>query len=348
MLGAPHSGPALSGASRASTARNVRLPYGLDPVALLGHSDHILRTIERGFPSVRIILDDRNILLTGPTADVSLVAALFSELIKMVTAGGVLDQGVVAQAIGLLRSQKSAETTPSLAFQGKTVRAKTPGQQKYLDALSDHQVTFAIGPAGTGKTYLAMAVAVQALLSGQVRRLVLTRPAVEAGETLGYLPGTLVEKINPYLRPLYDALHDLLEAESLPKLMEAGAIEVAPLAYMRGRTLNSAFVVLDEAQNTTPAQMKMLLTRLGKGSKLAVTGDVTQVDLGHGQVSGLTQAEEVLSDVAGINFTYLSSSDVVRTPIVADIVDAYEEWDAAQARLAGVRSPHPRRTSRRG
>lgn len=317
------------------TVKKVTLPVGLDPVALFGTSDLVLRTIERGFPSVRMFVKGSDILLSGPKADTALAAGLIDELIKMAAAGTYLDPPVVAQAISLLKTAPRDDTKTPLSLGRKQVRAKTPGQQKYLDALRDYQITFAIGPAGTGKTYLAMAMAVQALLDGEVRRLVLTRPAVEAGETLGYLPGTLIEKINPYLRPLYDALHDLLDEGALPKLLESGAIEVAPLAYMRGRTLADAFIVLDEAQNTTPAQMKMLLTRLGRGSKLAVTGDVTQVDLGRGEVSGLTQAEEVLANVGGINFTYLTSSDVVRTRIVADIVDAYEEWDQTQARLGG-------------
>lgn len=316
--------------------KKVSLPEGIDPVLLFGASDLVLRTIERGFPNVRLTVDDRDVLLSGPKGEVTLAVGLMSELIKMVRSGVSLEPAVVAQAISLLKDASPPSVSPSVALGGKQVRAKTRGQQKYLDALDTHQVTFAIGPAGTGKTYLAMAKAVEALLQGKVRRLVLTRPAVEAGENLGYLPGTLVEKINPYLRPLYDALHDLLGGEDVPKLIEAGAIELAPLAYMRGRTLNNAFVVADEAQNTTPAQMKMLLTRLGIGSQLVVTGDVTQVDLGSGQVSGLTQAEEVLAGVGGISFNYLTSSDVVRTRIVADIVDAYEEWDARQARLAGV------------
>ncbi len=217
-----------------------------------------------------------------------------------------------------------------LSRRGKTIRPKTLGQKRYVDSIDVNTIVFGIGPAGTGKTYLAMAKAVQALQAKQVNRIILTRPAVEAGERLGFLPGTLNEKIDPYLRPLYDALHDMLDPESIPRLMQAGTIEVAPLAYMRGRTLNDAFIILDEAQNTTPEQMKMFLTRLGFGSKIVVTGDVTQVDLPGGTTSGLRMVRDILDGVEDVHFAQLGSADVVRHRLVGDIVDAYAKWDADQ------------------
>jgi phosphate starvation-inducible PhoH-like protein len=217
-----------------------------------------------------------------------------------------------------------------LSRRGRTIRPKTLNQKRYVDAIDANTIIFGIGPAGTGKTYLAMAKAVQALQSKQVNRIILTRPAVEAGERLGYLPGTLYDKIDPYLRPLHDALHDMVDPASIPRLTADGIIEVAPLAYMRGRSLNDAFIVLDEAQNTTPEQMKMFLTRLGFGSKIVVTGDVTQVDLPGGQQSGLRVVHEILGDVEDVNFTFLTSADVVRHRLVGEIVDAYERWDARQ------------------
>jgi len=231
-----------------------------------------------------------------------------------------------------------------LSNRGRTIRPKTVNQKRYVDAIDKHTITFGIGPAGTGKTYLAMAKAVQALQAKEVNRIILSRPAVEAGERLGFLPGTLSEKIDPYLRPLYDALHDMVDPESIPRLMASGTIEVAPLAYMRGRTLNSAFVILDEAQNTTAEQMKMFLTRLGFGSKMVVTGDVTQVDLPGGAPSGLRVVREILTGIDDVHFSLLTSSDVVRHRLVGDIVDAYERWDTVQAtRPDPVRSPGPRR-----
>lgn len=315
-------------------AETIDLPREIDVTAVLGPANQTIRVIEKGFPDVEVAVSGRQVRIFGESTQVPVVAGLVRELVTSAQRGLALNIDTVAHAVELLRKPKAEKVRSGLSLTGRSIRAKTPGQQAYLDALDENQITIAIGPAGTGKTYLAMAKAVEALLSGQVRRLVLTRPAVEAGENLGYLPGTLTEKINPYLRPLYDALQDLLEEGALPKLMESGAIEVAPLAYMRGRTLNDAYVIVDEAQNTLPAQMKMVLTRLGHRSKMAVTGDVTQVDLGSGQVSGLTQAEEILKDVAGVKFCYLTSSDVVRTQIVADIVDAYEEWDERHPRTS--------------
>jgi phosphate starvation-inducible PhoH-like protein len=222
-------------------------------------------------------------------------------------------------------------TANILSNRGRTIRAKTLNQKRYVDAIDRHTIVFSIGPAGTGKTYLAVAKAVQALQDKQVTRIVLTRPAVEAGERLGFLPGTLSEKIDPYLRPLYDALHDMMDPATIPRLMTEGTIEVAPLAYMRGRTLNDAFVILDEAQNTSPEQMKMFLTRLGFGSKMVVTGDVTQIDLPTGTHSGLKIVEGILDGLDDVHFSRLSSHDVVRHRLVSEIVDAYSRFDAEQS-----------------
>ena len=243
-------------------------------------------------------------------------------------------------------------TLDILSARGRTIRPKTMNQKRYVDAIDKHTIVFSIGPAGTGKTYLAMAKAVKALQAKEVRRIILTRPAVEAGERLGFLPGTLYEKIDPYLRPLYDALHDMLDADTIPRLTAAGTIEIAPLAYMRGRTLNDSFIILDEAQNTSPEQMKMFLTRLGFGSRIVVTGDVTQVDLPAGQLSGLRLVQDILTGVEDVYFSRLTSHDVVRHKLVADIVDAYERYEGRQAvqvqdqRLAGGRSRRPGNRSR--
>jgi phosphate starvation-inducible PhoH-like protein len=233
-------------------------------------------------------------------------------------------------------------TANILSNRGRTIRPKTLNQKRYVDAIDQHTIVFGIGPAGTGKTYLAVAKAVQALQAKKVNRIVLTRPAVEAGERLGYLPGTLSEKIDPYLRPLYDALRDMLDPDSIPRLLTSGTIEVAPLAYMRGRTLNDAFVILDEAQNTSPDQMKMFLTRLGFGSTMVVTGDVTQVDLPGGTASGLKVVQGILDDVRDVTFCHLNAHDVVRHSLVTDIVQAYGRYDAKQAQ-----SDRPARSVRR-
>jgi phosphate starvation-inducible PhoH-like protein len=220
---------------------------------------------------------------------------------------------------------------------GRTIRPKTANQKRYVDAIDEHTITFGIGPAGTGKTYLAMAMAVAALQAKKVNKIVLTRPAVEAGESLGFLPGTLSEKIDPYLRPLFDALHDMIDIDSIPRLMQSGIIEVAPLAYMRGRTLNDAFIILDEAQNTTPEQMKMFLTRLGFGSKMVVTGDVTQIDLPNGQNSGLKIVRDILKEIDDIAFLELTAEDVVRHRLIGDIVKAYDKFDVARQELRHIR-----------
>jgi phosphate starvation-inducible protein PhoH and related proteins len=238
----------------------------------------------------------------------------------------------VERSISMLRTQTSERPADVLTMnivsnRGRTIRPKTLNQKHYVDAIDAHTIVFGIGPAGTGKTYLAMAKAVSALQAKQVNRIILTRPAVEAGERLGFLPGTLNDKIDPYLRPLYDALHDMVDPESIPRLMAAGTIEVAPLAYMRGRSLNDAFIILDEAQNTSPEQMKMFLTRLGFGSKMVVTGDITQVDLPDGTKSGLRVVRDILAEVEDIHFSVLTPQDVVRHRLVGAIVDAYGRWD---------------------
>ena len=300
-------------------------------VNLLGAGDEILRLVERSVSS-DVHVRGNEITITGAPADNALAERLFGELIELIEKGETLTTDAVRRTVGMLE-QGSAErpaevlTLNILSRRGRTIRPKTLGQKRYVDAIDAHTIVFGIGPAGTGKTYLAMAKAVQTLQAKQVNRIILTRPAVEAGERLGFLPGTLNEKIDPYLRPLYDALHDMLDPESIPKLMAAGTIEVAPLAYMRGRTLNDAFIILDEAQNTTPEQMKMFLTRLGFGSRIVVTGDVTQVDLPGGTTSGLRVVREILTDVADVHFAQLSSSDVVRHRLVGEIVDAYARWD---------------------
>ncbi|AJE33741.1 phosphate starvation-inducible protein PhoH [Corynebacterium humireducens NBRC 106098 = DSM 45392] len=272
------------------------------------------------------------VTVTGPDHEVARAVKVLEELESIARRGHVISPDSVKHAVSIVTveaPQSVAEVLASdiVSRRGKTVRPKTLGQKEYVDAIDEHTIVFGVGPAGSGKTYLAVAKAVQALQSKQVTRIILTRPAVEAGEKLGFLPGTLSDKIDPYLRPLYDALRDMLDPEMIPKLMEAGVIEVAPLAYMRGRTLNDAFVILDEAQNTTPAQMKMFLTRLGFGSKMIVTGDITQVDLPTGQKSGLRLVRHILRGVEGIHFAELSSRDVVRHSLVGRIVDAYDTYE---------------------
>jgi phosphate starvation-inducible PhoH-like protein len=271
-----------------------------------------------------------------------------SELVAVLRTGQALSSDAVQRAVAMLRSEtreRPAEvlTLNILSSRGRTIRPKTLNQKHYVDAIDRHTIVFGIGPAGTGKTYLAVAKAVQALQGKQVNRIVLTRPAVEAGERLGYLPGTLSEKIDPYLRPLYDALHDMLDPTTIPRLMTEGTIEVAPLAYMRGRTLNDAFIILDEAQNTSAEQMKMFLTRLGFGSRMVVTGDVTQVDLPAGTSSGLRVVQDILAGIDDVAFCRLSSQDVVRHRLVSDIVDAYSRYDAEAATEGARPSGGPQR-----
>ncbi|GAA0897772.1 PhoH family protein [Virgisporangium aurantiacum] len=303
-------------------------------VRLLGARDELLKLVESSIAS-DVHVRGNQITITGQPADNALAERIFSELLELIQKGETLTADAVRRTVGMLEegtTERPAEvlTLNILSRRGRTIRPKTLGQKKYVDAIDQHTIVFGIGPAGTGKTYLAMAKAVQSLQAKQVNRIILTRPAVEAGERLGFLPGTLYDKIDPYLRPLYDALHDMIDPESIPKLIAAGTIEVAPLAYMRGRTLNDAFIILDEAQNTTPEQMKMFLTRLGFGSKIVVTGDVTQVDLPGGTRSGLRVVRDILDGLADVHFSMLGSADVVRHRLVSNIVDAYDRWDAAQ------------------
>jgi phosphate starvation-inducible PhoH-like protein len=275
------------------------------------------------------------VTLSGAPADVAFAERVFAELVTLAGRGQPVGPDTVRRTVAMLSAGAAESPAEVLSLdiisrRGRTIRPKTLNQKKYVDAIDANTIVFGIGPAGTGKTYLAMAKAVQALQAKQVNRIILTRPAVEAGERLGFLPGTLYEKIDPYLRPLYDALHDMIDPDSIPRLMQAGTIEVAPLAYMRGRTLNDAFIILDEAQNTTPEQMKMFLTRLGFGSKIVVTGDITQIDLPGGQRSGLRVVRDILTGVGDVHFSLLTSQDVVRHKLVGDIVDAYERWQNVQ------------------
>ncbi len=302
---------------------------------VFGHSDSTRRLIERELP---IKLDWRNeeILVSGPAEFVPRAVELLNQLMEVahhsLHGGRSFESSDVERLVGALKTggdtsqtQKTFAETVLVSERGKRIGARTAGQKKYLDAIAAHDLTFCIGPAGTGKTYLAVAAAVAAYKAKSVARIILTRPAVEAGEHLGFLPGDLEAKIDPYLRPLFDALYDMMEAEKTRTLIEKRIIEVAPLAYMRGRTLNDAFVILDEAQNTTPMQMKMFLTRLGFGSKMIVTGDVTQTDLPAGQESGLRVASRILNNVSGVAFTHLDKSDIVRHSIVQRIIEAYEK-----------------------
>ncbi len=318
----------------AQTQIKIVVPGDQSMVNLLGSRDELLHTIERAFDS-DIHVRGNEITVTGKPEENALVARLFEELVELLQGGTQLTPDAVERSLAMLRANEERPadvlTLDVLSVRGRTIRPKTVNQKHYVDAIDNHTIVFSIGPAGTGKTYLAMAKAVKALQAKEVNRIILTRPAVEAGEQLGYLPGTLYEKIDPYLRPLHDALHDMLDPDAIPRLMGSGTIEVAPLAYMRGRTLNDAFIILDEAQNTSPEQMKMFLTRLGFDSKIVVTGDITQVDLPSGQRSGLRVVQEVLEGIDDIHFSWLDSQDVVRHKLVSDIVDAYNRYDAASA-----------------
>ncbi len=337
--------------TNAAEPAQVRSSIDVPPdlvVGLLGTADENLRALER-ILSADLHVRGNAVTLSGEPADVALAERVLAELIAIVASRQPLTPEVVRHSVAMLvgtgnESPAEVLTLDILSRRGRTIRPKTLNQKRYVDSIDAHTIVFGIGPAGTGKTYLAMAKAVNALQTKQVTRIILTRPAVEAGERLGFLPGTLSEKIDPYLRPLYDALYDMMDPELIPKLMSAGVIEVAPLAYMRGRSLNSAFIVLDEAQNTTPEQMKMFLTRLGFGSKMVVTGDVTQIDLPGVTRSGLRAAVEILDGLDDIHIAELTSQDVVRHRLVSEIVDAYAKYEEpgltmnrAARRASGVR-----------
>ncbi|MEI6407115.1 MAG: PhoH family protein [Actinomycetes bacterium] len=322
----------------------ITVPTAIPMVALVGPNDAYLRILEATFFDLKITVRGNEIYAGGDLAQLAHFEALIKELLVLLRGGQVLSDEILHRSIAMIRHEPSEHPAEVLSLnilsnRGKMIRPKTSNQKRYVEAIDQHTITFGIGPAGTGKTYLAMAKAIQALQSKQVNRIILTRPAVEAGERLGFLPGTLQEKIDPYLRPLFDALHDMIDQESIPRLMQSGIIEIAPLAYMRGRTLNDAFVILDEAQNTSAEQMKMFLTRLGFGSRMVITGDVTQVDLPNGTPSGLRIVHDILDGVEDIAFIPLTAEDVVRNRLVGEIVEAYGRFDEkSSAKISVTRS----------
>lgn len=301
---------------------------------LLGESDRHLRQVEKKFPEVRFVARGDEVAMKGDEAIVEQAETVLSELLILVQEGHPLDSGRVDEVVAMVRDEvpsPSGILTDGIPVgRGRVVRPKTHGQQKYIEAIRENTLTFGVGPAGTGKTYLAMAAAVDSLVNGRVRRIILTRPAVEAGERLGFLPGDVIAKVDPFLRPLYDALWDMLGADETASLIERGTIEIAPLAYMRGRTLNDACVILDEAQNTSPEQMKMFLTRLGFNSKMIITGDKTQTDLPGNREPGLSVVRKILQGIPGVAFVELGARDVVRHRIVASIVEAYSRYESSE------------------
>ncbi|MDO5661249.1 MAG: PhoH family protein [Brachybacterium sp.] len=351
----------VPGTAGAVIERRLAIPDHLTPFQILGQNDQALAALEDAVPDADVHVRGHQVTVRGIEDAARRAEHIVRTLIELAATGQAVTADAVQRALDLYGDERAAGrridnvlSQAVLSARGRTIRPKTLGQKEYVDAIEQNTITFGIGPAGTGKTYLAVAMAVQQLLTKQINRIILTRPAVEAGERLGFLPGTLNEKIDPYLRPLYDALHDMLDPESIPRLMGAGTIEVAPLAYMRGRTLNDAFIILDEAQNTTPEQMKMFLTRLGFNSTMVVTGDVTQVDLPGDQRSGLRVVEQVLRGVDDIEFCRLSARDVVRHRLVSDIVEAYGRWEVGpgqgqkgggnrEQRRAGLQHRHPGR-----
>ena len=320
--------------------RSVAVPPSIDMVNLLGPRDEFLRILEDQLPA-DLHVRGGQVTLSGKAADVAKAADVLTELVTILRTGQGLTGETVERVIQMsddpAASPAEVLTQNIISSRGRTVRPKTLNQKRYVDAIDAHTIVFGIGPAGTGKTYLAMAKAVQALQAKEVSRIILTRPAIEAGEKLGFLPGTLNDKIDPYLRPLYDALHDMVDADSVPKLLTSGTVEVAPLAYMRGRTLNDAFIILDEAQNTSMEQMKMFLTRLGFNSKMVITGDITQVDLPGGMKSGLRGVQSILDGLDDIEFCMLTNRDVVRHKLVGSIVAAYDQFESLSTERSRAR-----------
>ena len=312
-----------------------KIPLTLDSMdaymSLFGLNDQNVALVEQEC-GVTVSLRGSELFLTGEAEDAGLAESVILKLLEMIRRGDLVDRTRIRYAIALAREgdvdriDEILRSVVAITHRGKQIRCKTLGQQEYVQAIRDHDLTFAVGPAGTGKTYLAMALAVVALKNKEIERIVLTRPAVEAGEKLGFLPGDLTQKVDPYLRPLYDALYDFMGVDSYQKLLERGVVEVAPLAYMRGRTLSDSFIILDEAQNTTSEQMKMFLTRLGFHSKVVVTGDITQTDLPYGKKSGLAEAIEILKDIPEIGMVHLTHKDVVRHELVQTIVKAYDAY----------------------
>lgn len=309
----------------------------VDMAALFGSFDHNLKLIEKN-TGVVIASRDSHVKITGDEANVTIASQVIGNLVSLMERGETLNDQNILYVISMVQDgnadqmRQLSEGTVCISAKGKAIKAKTLGQKKYIDAISENTITFGIGPAGTGKTYLAVAAAVTAFRNKDVSRIILTRPAIEAGERLGFLPGDLQSKVDPYLRPLYDAMYDMLGAEGYQKYYEKGMIEVAPLAYMRGRTLDDAFIILDEAQNTTPEQMKMFLTRIGFGSKAIITGDITQIDLPRDTRSGLKDCMRILKNIEDIAFCSFTEKDVVRHPLVQKIIKAYARFDEAQER----------------
>ena len=312
-----------------TTQVKILVPSQHDMVRLVGARDELLRLVEGAFET-RILVRGNEIVISGGAQETERVSNLFQELISMLDQDHVLTKDSVTRSIEIVKGDSRAKPsvvlgdTVVVTHSGKPIRPKTAGQKRYVDQIRENTIVLGVGPAGTGKTYLAVAMAIRALKAGEVSRIVLTRPAVEAGERLGFLPGDISAKIDPYLRPLYDSLYEMLEPETFHRYVEQGTVEIAPLAFMRGRTLNDSFIILDEAQNTTPEQMKMFLTRLGFSSKAVVTGDVTQIDLPSGARSGLIVVQEILGKIAGVGIANLDGRDVVRHKIVQDIVEAYQ------------------------
>ena len=319
-----------------TTQVKILVPGHHDMVGLMGARDELLKLIEAAFET-DILVRGNEIVLTGPHEETERVSRLFGELLELLEQGHVLTSDAVGRSIDIIKTEEARVSdvlsdTVTVTHTGKPIRPKTVGQKNYVDAIRNHTITFGIGPAGSGKTYLAVALAIRALVDKEFSRIILTRPAVEAGERLGFLPGDIAAKIDPYLRPLYDALYEMLEPDRFHRYSERGTVEIAPLAFMRGRTLNDAFIILDEAQNTTPEQMKMFLTRLGFGSKAVVTGDVTQIDLPQGSRSGLVVVQEILEGIEGVATATLDARDVVRHKIVQDIVEAYRVYTESKER----------------